>query len=778
MRRFAFKQHAGFLLILLSCVLFGGNQSLTRHILLFLGLLYSFYIFFSFSASLQVRKFVLYPVFLFSMITLLFSLPWFSLSFDPLFSWNSIAHLLSCTGFFLLGLEMAADTPSVRRKRLTLLLLPLSILILVSWVQSILSPTHYFFLYPHSFQHPPYGFMGNNNLFSSIVNLVWFPMGALAIATFKYERGRDPGKAYVLSLTVVFLLIVLILSRSEGAWISFLIALGTYIFALHMRRSVKMMMFALTLILILGVCWLRVQEGGPDAFLKRITFYASTTGIVFEHPITGTGLGTFRLAAPHYQPPVEGMLLDKMHNDYLELLVTSGMLSFVLLIPAITMIRHGLYALRRGGLRAGLFLGMLAVCFHAVMDFPFQTISVPWIMALFAGTLFPDRNHRNGPPLLFFSMSTILLLLLAASQVLSFAAILSKGRYFPEFAPETVLKQLHKHNQAETEETYISHAERASTCHPRWAPLQAELARARWERDPAAAIRLVEEAARLEPFNVDIRLLAARYQFIEGNREQALYHVTQARAIKQTAPLIVPLTREEQDRVTIEGNQAYIRLYPRRSGEAYSVTVRQLKKRSSPRAWEIIREGLALHPDNPKLLDHAVGHLQKKNRRAACHFARLAFAAAPSGYRAYVCAKTTHALGLEAETRKWFLLSLQLHEHPSRLAANAMRYLSDPDEALTMMHTVFSRDPSAGLAYHLGIAFEKREEWERALTWFREAVNLKKDYSHAYRAMYRIEISRGNLLSASHILQRARQNMSESSVKKAFPEISREASSD
>src|SRR5262249_28276534 len=58
----------------------------------------------------------------------------------------------------------------------------------------------------------------------------------------------------------------------------------------------------------------------------RVAVAAQGLGIVIDHPLFGTGLGSWLHAFRPYQaPPVEGGIWDHAHNDYLELTAESGM---------------------------------------------------------------------------------------------------------------------------------------------------------------------------------------------------------------------------------------------------------------------------------------------------------------------------------------------------------------------------------------------------------------------------------------------------------------------
>jgi Flp pilus assembly protein TadD len=67
------------------------------------------------------------------------------------------------------------------------------------------------------------------------------------------------------------------------------------------------------------------SEGVDVNLTSRLAVAAQGRAIVAEHPLFGTGMGSWLHAfRPHQAPPVEGGIWDHAHNDYLELLADSG----------------------------------------------------------------------------------------------------------------------------------------------------------------------------------------------------------------------------------------------------------------------------------------------------------------------------------------------------------------------------------------------------------------------------------------------------------------------
>ena len=68
-------------------------------------------------------------------------------------------------------------------------------------------------------------------------------------------------------------------------------------------------------------------EVGDVSLASRFTVAAQGSAIVRDHPLFGTGLGSWLHAfRPYVEPPIEGGIWDHAHDDYLELAAESGLL--------------------------------------------------------------------------------------------------------------------------------------------------------------------------------------------------------------------------------------------------------------------------------------------------------------------------------------------------------------------------------------------------------------------------------------------------------------------
>jgi O-antigen ligase len=106
-----------------------------------------------------------------------------------------------------------------------------------------------------------------------------------------------------------------------------------------------------------------------------------TFNMWLDHPILGTGAGSYKYTYPHFKSDdvTSDRLYDYAHNDYLEFLAEFGVIAFMLLAIAVALCFYwGLQAmrLRRRPINQGLgfssCMGIIAIMIHSTVDFNLQ----------------------------------------------------------------------------------------------------------------------------------------------------------------------------------------------------------------------------------------------------------------------------------------------------------------------------------------------------------------------------------------------------------------------
>jgi O-antigen ligase len=118
-----------------------------------------------------------------------------------------------------------------------------------------------------------------------------------------------------------------------------------------------------------------------DPTTGRAHFWRVTLDIIRDHPLLGTGLGSFGLAYTRYNPRGGSLRVEQVHNDYLQILSDAGIVGALLgLFFIVTLFRLGLTRSAspdtfRRGVAVGALAGCFAVLVHSFFDFTLHTTS-------------------------------------------------------------------------------------------------------------------------------------------------------------------------------------------------------------------------------------------------------------------------------------------------------------------------------------------------------------------------------------------------------------------
>jgi hypothetical protein len=124
--------------------------------------------------------------------------------------------------------------------------------------------------------------------------------------------------------------------------------------------------------------FMATHSGGLSQSLRGIAWTAGLR-MARDYPLTGTGFGAFDEAFPAYVPRGESGVWNALHNDYLELYVSGGMVAvtfFAWLAAAYAwrVVRVARAKAVNGRLlpTLGLVLGLAAIAAHEIVDFNLQ----------------------------------------------------------------------------------------------------------------------------------------------------------------------------------------------------------------------------------------------------------------------------------------------------------------------------------------------------------------------------------------------------------------------
>lgn len=132
--------------------------------------------------------------------------------------------------------------------------------------------------------------------------------------------------------------------------------------------------------------------GIPDfGEISRIKFIQNTFAAFKDNYLFGTGLGSFIDIYPSYEPLFETreFYVNHTHNDYVELLLETGLVGAILFLLFVTLM---IYGALRSNLAQASGLGLLAIAAHSLIDYPLRTMAIAILFAYFITVLLSKND--------------------------------------------------------------------------------------------------------------------------------------------------------------------------------------------------------------------------------------------------------------------------------------------------------------------------------------------------------------------------------------------------
>ncbi|MEA2014232.1 MAG: O-antigen ligase family protein [Thermodesulfobacteriota bacterium] len=147
------------------------------------------------------------------------------------------------------------------------------------------------------------------------------------------------------------------------------------------------------------------QKTEVPNFKARVTVWGGVIEMIKDHPLLGTGPGTFATVFTQYQPPGVSPRYFMAHNDYLHFTSEAGLpLIAVIIWMIIVLYRKGFAKMQNPsrlvrGITIGAMTGITAILVHSIGDFnlhiPANAILFTILAALIAAPL-PADNGQQG----------------------------------------------------------------------------------------------------------------------------------------------------------------------------------------------------------------------------------------------------------------------------------------------------------------------------------------------------------------------------------------------
>jgi|GEM_PF-1348794 len=234
-------------------------------------------------------------------------------------------------------------------------------------------------------------------------------------------------KKALVGIPIMILLIALFLSLSRGGWLAFFLAGSGLLLWLGINAQTKRLKSYLLLagaVFILGIILsislyekpildtAKTFEGylqEPEAITMdtRILVWKSAFKMVQDYPLTGIGLGAFRIAFPGYRYPGVNQGPHHSYNDLIELMSETGLISFfifLLILGKAFLIFLNRYRAEMSPeqkkLALGILFGIIAFLIHDLIDFHFQIPGLVYFFLTLSAFLLKPRPLAEPSPAL------------------------------------------------------------------------------------------------------------------------------------------------------------------------------------------------------------------------------------------------------------------------------------------------------------------------------------------------------------------------------------------
>jgi hypothetical protein len=251
--------------------------------------------------------------------------------------------------------------------------------------------------------------IGKNRVFgtfggypNALAAAIWLllPMSLVCIWQMTH-RLQKPSRALITGLVAVWAVACVVWSGSKGGWLIGMLSVGLLFLLSRVSRRVKA---ALVLALVIGgsfaFAW-KYQayfEKGATSVGARFEYWKAGWHTSFEHPLLGSGPGTFMRAFAKVKPD-DAEMTRLTHNDYLQQASDAGWPSAIMYL---LWIGGSLWIMRPKSLANNLvyemvWIGLVALAFQNTIEFGLYIPALSWPFFLLLGWLWGQRLPQPGP---------------------------------------------------------------------------------------------------------------------------------------------------------------------------------------------------------------------------------------------------------------------------------------------------------------------------------------------------------------------------------------------
>jgi O-antigen ligase len=230
-------------------------------------------------------------------------------------------------------------------------------------------------------------------------------------------RAQKYNKMSLIFYSMGILLVALFLTASRGGMLGFFVGLGVFLAFSAQRLKLGGLLFVLAFIVSIlflygsgigkdKIDWVThryelLLETGLSENAVRKNVYLTAIPIVEEFPLVGTGLGTFSDIYPKYQPQFIEQFLEHTHNDWLELVIETGFIGFLILVCGLVAYFYHfirIWLKRDDSFPVGIGLGVMgataSISFHGLVDFNFHIPANAFLYVVILGIGYSALNNE------------------------------------------------------------------------------------------------------------------------------------------------------------------------------------------------------------------------------------------------------------------------------------------------------------------------------------------------------------------------------------------------
>lgn len=289
---------------------------------------------------------------------------------------------------FLVATDIFRNEREVRMLCLTLAVLGFALALLGS-VQEFTSSGKLYWVRSPRFGGPIFGPYVNRNHYAGVMELL-FPFALMG----SFKPSLTGSKRAMLGFAALLMISTVFLCGSRGGFIAVVLQIFfTGVMLLRRSRHVGLVL-ALAVVFVLSAAfgtWLGSdrligQMGDVPSQIQaertggRIQLAKDSLLMFTRRPLTGWGLGTFPVIYPKFRTFVTDLYVNEAHNDFVQLLVETGIVGFSVAIGLLVIVfRRGLMQIRDavfGSWRtvaiSASVIGVVGLSVHSLFDFNLQ----------------------------------------------------------------------------------------------------------------------------------------------------------------------------------------------------------------------------------------------------------------------------------------------------------------------------------------------------------------------------------------------------------------------